>query len=426
MPKKATVRGPLEVSRIRMPGLHFVGEVTGLALQVLPTGGRSWILRTVIGGRRRDMGLGGYPDVTLADARAAARIARDKIRNGIDPIAEAAAAKRALYQAEARQRALSDTTFEKVAVAYIADRRSGWKNSKHAAQWQSTLESYAFPIIGGMQPSRISASDVKAVLDPIWRTRSETASRVRGRIEKVLAWAYASDALKDEAVRVFPQGWLNPARWKGNLDAVLSRPAKLTKGHHAAVPYREIAAFMADLRAAGGLGARALEFAILTAARSGEVRGAQWSEIDLNERDWRIPADRMKMKEEHRVPLSPAAVALLVGLPRMGDSPFVFPAPRGGPLSDMTLSAVLKRLDRAETVHGFRSSFRTWASEQTAFPFDVAERALAHQVGNKTSRSYERTDQFEKRRRLMDDWARYCAAGAGARREVTPIRSGVS
>jgi len=395
MPKKAKELGPLAVSRLRDPGLHFVGGVAGLALQVLPGGGRTWVLRATMGGKRRDMGLGGFPDVTLADARAAARKAREQIREGLDPINEARAA------ASANQASrIKGVTFEQAARAYIAAHEAGWRNAKHAQQWRNTLETYAFPVVGPLVVKDVALPHILTILEPIWKTKTETGTRLRGRLEQVLDWAIA---------RGYREG-PNPARWRGHLDKLLARPAKVAKvEHRAALPFMEIGAFMQQLRAADGIGARALEFAILTAARSGEVRGATWSEIDLSAKIWTIPAARMKANREHRVPLSPTVLTLLTRLPRIAGNDLVFPAPRGRPLSDMTLSAVLRRMKVPAVPHGFRSTFRDWAAEPTGYPRDAAEMALAHTIGDKVEAAYRRGDLFEKRRRMMSDWAAFCA-----------------
>jgi integrase len=323
MGRKAKELGPLAISRLTASGLYFVGGVAGLALQVLPSGGRTWILRATMGGRRRDMGLGGFPDVPLADARAAARRARDRIRAGLDPIEEARAAANSQ-----RANQLKYITFKQAALGYIAAHETGWRNAKHAQQWRNTLETYAYPLIGSVMVRDIDLTHVLAILEPIWGIKTETATRLRGRIEQVLDWATA---------RGHRDG-LNPARWRGHLDKLLARPSKIARiTHRAALPVAEIGPFIKRLREAEGMGARALEFAILTAARSGEVRGATWAEIDMEAAVWIVPADRMKAAREHRVPLSPPAIALLKALPRMAvaGTNLVFPAPRGGALSDM-------------------------------------------------------------------------------------------
>lgn len=394
MARKAKELGPLAVSKLNTPGLYFVGGVAGLALQVLPTGGRTWVLRATMSGRRRDMGLGGFPDVPLADARAAARNARELIRTGKDPIEEARAAASAKLASRAK-----DLTFREAAAAYIAAHETGWRNAKHAAQWKSTLTTYAYPQIGSLLVRDVELTHVLSILEPLWSTKTETASRLRGRIEQVLDWATA---------RGHREG-LNPARWRGHLDKLLARPSKVTRvTHRAALPVAEVGEFFIALRAADGMGARALEFAILTAARSGEVRGATWAEIDLQAGIWTVPGNRMKAGREHRVPLSGPAIKLLQALPRVEGSALVFSAPRGGPLSDMTLTAVLRRMGVAAVPHGFRSTFRDWASERTNYPRDAAEMALAHTIGDKVEAAYRRGDLFEKRRRMMADWATFC------------------
>lgn len=392
MPKKSRELSAIEIPRLTTAGLHFVGGVAGLALQVQPSGSRSWVLRVMIAGKRRDMGLGGYPDVTLADARRRAREEREKVDKGVDPIAERQAAAGLLRSERAKA-----FTFKQSALAYIEAHESGWRNAKHAEQWRNTLAS-TYPAIGELQVKDVALPHVLAVLEPIWKTKTETASRLRGRIESVLDWATA---------RGYREG-LNPARWKGHLDHLLPAPAKIMKkGHHDAIPVGEVGAFMRDLRQQEGMGARALEFAILTAARSGEARGATWSEINLDEAVWRVPGERMKAGKEHRVPLSDAAVTLLQGLPRFKDIDLVFPAPRGGVLSDMTLVAVTRRMGAAAVPHGFRSTFRDWCAERTNYPREVAEMALAHAIGDKVEAAYRRGDLFDKRKSMMQAWAKF-------------------
>lgn len=393
MPKAATELKALDVQRLTAPGLHFVGVVPGLALQVLPSGGRTWILRAMVAGKRRDMGLGGYPAVTLAQARELARAARERIKAGHDPVTEAKAARSA--QAASRATAL---TFQQCAEKYIAAHKSGWKSEKHAQQWTNTLDQHAYPTLGQMLVRDVGLSHVLAVLEPIWQTKTETASRLRGRIESVLDWA---------TVRKYREGE-NPARWRGHLDKILPKPAKVAKvEHHAAMPVDDVAAFLGRLQTQEGMGARALEFTILTASRSGEVRGATWTEIDLKAKVWTIPAERMKAGKEQRVPLSAQAVEVLQALPRVAETNIVFPGAKGQPLSDMTLTATLRRMEIDSTVHGFRSTFRDWAGERTSHPREVIEHALAHQLKDKAEAAYQRGDLFEKRRRLMDDWAAF-------------------
>lgn len=394
MPKKAKELSPLEVRNLSEPGTHFVGGVAGLALKIKDTGAKSWVLRAMVGSKRRDFGLGGFPDVTLALAKDAAREARAKIKAGIDPIEEARQARSALKASQA-----SAITFQKAAEAYIKAHKDGWRNEKHTKQWTSTLTAYAYPKIGALLVQDVELPQVLSVLEPIWTTKTETASRLRGRIEQVLDWATA---------RGYRQG-LNPARWRGHLDKLLPKPSKVTRVvHHDALPVSEVGAFMANLRKQEGIGAKALEFAILTASRSGEVRGARWSEFDLKAGLWVTPGHRMKAGKEHRVPLSPEAASILEALPRQAATDLVFVGAKGGQLSDMTLSAVIKRMGSPCVPHGFRSTFRDWAAERTNYPSEMAEMALAHTISDKVEAAYRRGDLFEKRRRMMADWASFC------------------
>lgn len=400
MPRKASEFNALAVSRLTEPGLHFVGGVPGLALQILPSGARSWILRVRIAGKRRDMGLGGYSQsgMTLARAREAALAAREKIKQGIDPIEENKAARSALGATRAAAK-----TFKDCAEGYMEAHEASWRNAKHASQWRNTLEKVAYPVMGGLLVRDVQLSHVLSALEPIWRTKTETASRLRGRIELVLDWA---------AARGYRDG-LNPARWRGHLDKLLPAPAKVMKRlHYDALPIDAMGDFMTRLSKQEGMGARALELAILTAARSGEVRGARWSEFDLNAGVWTIPAERMKAGKEHRVPLSAPALKLLEAQLKAGDSGLVFPSRRDGLVSDMTLVAVLRRMEVAAVPHGFRSTFRDWTAERTSYPNEVCEMALAHTIGDKVEAAYRRGDLFEKRRLMMADWATYLAKPA--------------
>jgi len=397
MPRKARELSPLEVRRLSQTGRWSVGGVDGLALQVTGTGARSWVLRLSLAGKQREMGLGSFPSVTLAGAREKARAYRAQVQTGDDPIARRVAA----VSAAAAERSLLQT-FDKTAEAYIAQHEASWKNAKHAAQWTATLQTYAYPVLGRMQVRDITAAHVIKAIEPIWASKTETATRVRSRIELVLDYATA------RGLRQGP----NPARWRGNLDAALPKASKLTKvEHHAAVPVVEAPAFMHSLRQQPGMGARALEFVILTAARSGEVRGVTWTEIDLQSGLWTVPAARMKGGREHRVPLSQAALALLrvMGPREPGD--IIFPGLKGS-LSDMSLTAVLRRMKVQATVHGFRSTFRDWVSECTHFPGEVAEMALAHAVGDKVEAAYRRGDLLARRMQLMQDWGQYLAGKA--------------
>lgn len=388
MPKLAKELTAIEVRRLLTPGLHAVGTVAGLRLLVKVTGARSWVLRTMIGTRRAELGLGGYPTVTLAMAFDRARAALDQIRAGTDPAAE-----------RRSKRSTVEWTFKKTALAYIAAHRAGWKNAKHGDQWENTLATYAFPVFGDKHVRDVTKGDVLAVIEPIWATKNETATRVRNRIELVLAYAVQRE--------LRPEG-LNPARWRGNLDATLPKASKVARvEHHAALPIDDMHAFMQRLRKAEGMGAKALQFAILTAARSGEVRGARWSEIDLQAGVWNIPTERMKSGRAHRVPLSDKALELLEALPRIEGIDLVFFGQGAKPLSDMTLTAALRRMKVPVTAHGFRSTFRDWAAERTATPAEVAEMALAHAVGDATEAAYRRGDLFEKRRELMALWAKF-------------------
>ncbi len=418
MPRKARELSAIEVRRLVEPGLHFVGEVPGLALQVLPTGGRSWILRSKIGTKRRDMGLGGFPEVSLAMARDRAREARTKVRSGIDPIAEAKSTRSALIAAGA-----ASITFKKATEKYIDTHRAGWSNPKHAAQWESTISRYATPIIGDLNVADIRMPQILAILEqPVpldragkemgkfWEHRTETANRLRGRIESILDWCKGRGHRSGD----------NPAEWKGNLDAQLPNPKRIARvEHQPAVPVAEIGSFMVELRKRDGVAARALEFAILTAARSGEVREMRWDEIEGDL--WVIPAARMKARREHRVPLSAATRTLLESLPRFEGVDLVFPGSRGNALSDMTLTAVMRRMGRTEVPHGFRSTFRDWAAERTGYPSDMAEMALAHTISSVVEASYRRGDMVEKRRRMMEDWATFCACPSAVSAEVVAI-----
>ncbi|WP_146347962.1 tyrosine-type recombinase/integrase [Phaeobacter marinintestinus] len=363
------------------PGRH--GDGRGLFLYVKPSGARSWVLRYQVQGRRRDLGLGPYPDVSLAMARERASEARRLIVMGDDPITKKQQAK--------------PKTFRDAALELIESKRPGWKNAKHAAQWTSTLEAYAFPKLGEMQVAKIETADVIAALKPIWAKKPETANRVRQRIEAVVDYASALGIRAGD----------NPARWRGHLDNLLPKPTKMRAvKHHPALPHAEIAAFMATLEQRSGVAARALAYTILTAARSGETRGMTWAEIDLEAGIWTIPAQRMKAGKEHRVPLTDAAIALLGNMRDADSLVFESEAKKGKPISDMTMTAVLRRMGRNDiTVHGFRSTFRDWAGETTGFPREVIEAALAHGIKDKAEAAYARSDLFDKRRNLLEAWS---------------------
>ena len=388
----------LGVSKAKTAG--YFGDGAGLYLQVSKSGTKSWIFRYTFARKQREMGLGALHTVTLAEARGKARELRALLLTGKDPLEVRASDK--LLDALDRAR---EMTFNQCAGAYIAAHRGSWKNVKHAEQWTNTLATYAAPIIGELPVAAVDTGLVVKVLTPIWQEKTETATRLRGRIESILDWATVSKY----------RGGENPARWRGHLDNLLADPNKLGKvKHHPALPWQDAGGFMKKLRSREGMAARAVEFAILTAARSGEVRGAVWAEIDLDCSLWTIPAARMKAGREHRIPLSAEAVTLLREMPRA--EKFIFPGNRKGTaLSDMSLTAVLRRMDRHDiTVHGFRSTFRDWCSESVAnsFPREVCEHALAHSLPDKVEAAYRRGDLLEKRVLLMQVWANYCSTDA--------------
>jgi integrase len=359
-------------------------------LVVRESGARGWVLRYQIGGRRRDMGLGPYPEVGLADARDAALENRRLIRKGIDPLADRTRSKL--------------RTFKEMAEALIESKKPGWRNAKHATQWTSSLNAYAYAKLGSLDVKAVDTEAVLDVLRPIWTMKTETASRVRQRMEAVLDYATAIKARTGE----------NPARWKGHLDHLLPKPSKVRAvEHHAALDWREVPAFMVELSKRQGEAAKALAFTILTAARSGEVRGMRWGEIDLDAKVWTVPADRIKAGKQHRVPLQLAAIDLLGEAGGPDELVFASPTDASKPLSDVTLTAVLRRMGVHVTVHGFRSSFRDWAGETTSHPREVIEASLAHKLKDRAEAAYARGDLFAKRRKLMQDWADYLASPPG-------------
>ncbi len=402
------------------PGKYFDGAGHGLYLRVDSNGAKFWIQRIVIHGKRREMGLGGYPLISLAEARETARANKRLAYMGGDPLAE-------------RRKAKSSITFAEAVAQYLESKLDGFKNEKHRKQWRATLEGYAFPVLGEMPVKAIGVSDVLRVLNPIWKEKSETASRLRGRIENVLSWATVAGHREGD----------NPARWGGNLAELLAKPSKLAKGdNQPAVALADLPRWWRLLQDREGMAAKALQFVALTAARSGEVRGATWDEISIsevegcelanpaNQATWTIPPSRMKNGRAHTIPLCAEAVALLRSLPRMDGSPFVFFAPRGGALSDMTISAVMRRMQEAETAegregfidpvskrpavpHGLRSSFRQWAAER-GYARDMAEIQLAHFIGSEVERAYQRSDMVERRRAMMADWAAFLEGRAAS------------
>jgi integrase len=436
MPKKAPELAPSQVRRIKRPGLHAVGGVNGLCLNVTPTGAKSWIQRIIVGGRRRELGIGSYPTVTLEQARQRAREVREQVWRGEDPTAARKALHDAMRAAEAKR-----LTFAEAAKQCHRAKAHEFRSDRHAQNWINSLTMYANPVIGRMPVDQIEQPHIIGVLNrarcakchaeqkddasecykaschgpvdpPIWTNKTETARRVRQRMEAVLAWATVSGHRNGD----------NPAAWKGNLEHVLGNPSKVRKvKHYAALPWQDMPDFMTNLRQREGMGARALEFAILTAARSGEVRLATWDEIDINAKLWTIPESRMKAGRAHKVPLSDPAVKLLKALPRFGESPYVFPAARGGVLSDMSISAVCRRMEVNAVPHGFRSTFKDWCRSSTSYPDEVSELALAHVSSDATRAAYARDELLPKRANLMRDWARFCGI-VQTKGSVTPIR----
>ncbi len=413
MPRIAKELGALEVKRLKAAGYHAVGGVAGLMLQVSASGTASWLLRAKVGDKRREIGLGAYPGVGLALAREKAQQVRDGIAAGVDPVAKRAADRRAIVQQQIDEKAL-DWTFKRCAEAYIKAMSPGWRNAKHASQWKNTLATYVYPTIGELLVRDIGINHITEIVEPHWSTKTETISRVRNRIELVLDWA---------TVRKYRQGE-NPARWKGNLDkllAVRSKVAPITG--HKAVAAADLYGFASELRKIEGIGARCLEFVTLTACRSGEARLATWAEIDEATRTWNIPGERMKSGRPHRVPLSDEVVALLEALPRLEGTDLIFPGRLPGkPLSDMTMTKVMRGMGVDAVPHGIRATFSSWCASSTAYPSEVREMALAHAIGDGTVAAYQRSDLFEKRRNLMADWARFINTAPATGSNVVQIR----
>ena len=393
----------LQVTKLSKPGLY--GDGGGLTLQITTTGAKSWLFRYMVAGKPFGMGLGPTHTVSLAEARQKALDARKLLLDGINPLVA-----KKQNQIAAALAGAKTMTFDQCAEAYILAQKAGWKNAKHGNQWTNTLNTYASPVFGHLPVAEVDTGLVVKCLAPIWESKTETASRVRGRIESVLGWATTSGYRTGE----------NPARWKGHLENLLATISKSSRTkHHPSLPWPRIGAFMSALQGRDGVSARAVEFAILTACRSGEVRGARWAEFDTTGKVWTIPPERMKAKREHEVPLSDAALALLGSMPK--DCDVVFAGTKQQPLSDMSLTAVIRRMNDDDkpvwadangkriTVHGFRSSFRMWAAEATNYPREVAEHALAHQLPDAVERAYQRGSQFAKRAALMAEWSVYCA-----------------
>ena len=411
MPKRAKELSAIEVKRLRQPGFHAVGGVSGLHLRINDGEGKSWILRTLVKGKRCDIGLGGFPDVPLIDARNLARHSKESIRAGSDPVEERIEARRRV-----KEEMLQGLTFAEAVDEFLATGKlEEFKNSKHRDQWRSTLIAYAVPVLGAKRLQDITPNDVKAALTPIWMTKNETATRVRGRIERVLAWASVAGHRSGE----------NPARWKDNLKEMLPSLKSTDRSENQpALALASAPIWYRSLQGREGIAAMALSFLALSASRSGEVRGAKWAEIDDDTQVWIIQKERMKMNREHRIPLSQPAIDLLGAVPRLLNSPLIFPSPRGLELSDMSLSAVMRRMHQTEidanrtgwvdprsgrpaVPHGLRSTFRDWVAEKTDFPSDLAEMALAHKVGSAVELAYRRGDMMERRREMMEAWARF-------------------
>ncbi|MGP8433727.1 tyrosine-type recombinase/integrase [Paraburkholderia fungorum] len=395
MPRAINKLSQLAVAKTTKPGLYADGG--NLYLQITSAGVKSWLFRYMRKGKPRGMGLGPVHTIGLAEARALALSCRRQLLDDIDPIDFREAKRKTETTAAA-----DEISFQHCAEKYIEAHRTGWKNVKHAEQWTNTLTTYAYPVFDSRSVAAIDTTLVMKVLEPIWTTKTETASRLRGRIESVLDWA---------TVRGYRSGE-NPARLKGHLDTLLPKRSRVQKvTHHPALPYADLSAFMIKLRAQEGTAARALEVLILTATRTNEVIGATWSEFDLDEGVWTIPAERMKMRKEHRVPLSARAIALVKAQQEVKRGDYIFPGRRDkNPLSNMAMLQLLERMKRDDiTVHGFRSTFRDWAGETTHYPREVCEAALAHGIKDKAEAAYARGDLFVKRAALMQDWANFCA-----------------
>jgi integrase len=396
-----------KLTTLKTQGLHCDGG--GLYFRVAGAS-RGWIFRYALHGATHDMGLSSYPEISLAAARKQAFEYRQMLAAGTDPLAE-----RNAKRAAARVENATTITFDDCAKAYHAAHADGWRSAKHRQQWATTIESYASPVFGRLPVRAIDTGLVLRALEPIWKDKPETASRLRGRIESILNWA---------EVRGFRAPGKNPAAWRGHLSELLPARSKIRKvEHHAALSYAEVGKFVKALRRQEGVAVKALEFLILTAARAGEVLGATWDEVDFATRTWTIPAGRMKGGREHRVPLSNGAIAVLRAMQEVRRGDYVVEgAKQGRPLSQVSLFLLLRRMGHGDvTSHGFRSSFRDWAAERTNYENHVVEQALAHAIGNQVEAAYRRGDLFDKRRRLMDDWAEFCAIPSAPEGKVLPI-----
>ena len=406
MPRIARELTAIEVRRLTDVGYHAVGKVAGLYLQISPSGARSWILRISVAGKRREIGLGAYPGVSLALAHEKAQAHRDAVISGIDPVLQRESDRKAL-RAQHEEERRTAWTFRRCAEKFIELKRPGWRNAKHAQQWENTLTTYAYPTLGKMPVRDIKVEHVMRVIEPFWTTKNETINRVRNRIEQVLDWA-AVHGYRDQS---------NPARWRGCMDKLLPKPSAVAPvEHQPALAAEEMHAFMQQLRNIPGNSARCLEFVILTACRSGAARLATWKEIDLKGRVWNIPdAVGRKMGRILRVPLSTPAIKLLKNQSEGKDDEHVFPGSKGQALSDMALLEVMRGMDLVAVPHGFRSTFSSWVASSTAYPSEVREMALGHTVGSDTERAYQRDDLFQKRRQLMADWAAFIEKKATAK-----------
>ena len=402
MPKIAKELHALAVKNLSTSGLHAVGGVSGLYLCIGKNGSRSWILRTMIGSKRHDIGLGSYPSISLSLARVKSTEIKESIKNGENPIAE-----------RRHRKSLVEWTFRRCADEFIKMRRDSWKNPKHGQQWVNTLDTYVHPIIGDLHVRNIEVGHVLSVIEPDWNSKNETMVRIRNRIELILSWA---------AVRGY-RPLENPARWRGNLDATLPKPSSVNnRTSHKSLPFEQINTFISQLRNLESMSAKCLELLIATAARSGEAREAQWVEFDLENAIWTIPPSRMKAGREHRVPLNSIAINLIRSLPRFESNDFLFQSSSNRPLSDMALTQLLRRMKVNAVPHGFRSTFTMWAAEKTTYSPELREMALAHAVKNKTEAVYQRGDLFERRVDLMNDWAKFIEANPNKEPNVIPIR----
>lgn len=388
----------------------LIGDGGGLTLQITKTGTASWLHRYMRQGKPIAVGLGAYPAVSLKMARAKAEVGRIQLAEGKDPLTEKRAAETVAHLAAAK-----DKTFDECAAEYIADHRAEWKNAKHAQQWENTIATYASPIIGSRAISGITTADIKRILTPIWKTKNETAGRLRGRIESVIDWATAHELRTGD----------NPARWKGHLEHLLAKstPENRAEEHHPSLPYANMPKFMTDLTKQEGMSRWSLELLILTACRTSEVIGAQWSELDLVKKLWTIPKERMKAGREHRVPLVKRAIEIIEQVKPFTNGNYLFPGGKADkPLSNMAMAMLLRRMGYTKiTVHGFRSTFRDYIGEETTHDFHTAEAALAHKLKDKVAAAYARSDLFEKRFAMMRDWEQYClTSGAGLRKPKEP------